>query len=339
MTCELLYDEGACGRRVLRACKRDEGARAVGLGMQTKSGSGRALGYAKAAVSAILFGMIAVLTGTLYAAGATGFEIVFWRMGVAALAVAVVCRARGVSLHIDRGKLPWMLCASVLYAFVILFLCLAYGTESSSGLMSTIYHTYPLVVMLASTMLFHRRPGVLKFVAAACALMGTAFALLSGEGWEFTLQGVGFALASAACYGLYSVVLERPELQDIPSLVLFLYGCLMGVVLCLPFVLLASSHLNPGLAQIGSLVLLGLACTAVPYLLYISAVREVGSTPVALLSYLEYPVTIGLLALSFGEMPGSIEVAGCVLIAGAGILTVLPERRPASASTASEGEK
>lgn len=304
--------------------------------MQIKSGSGRAFGYAKAAVSAILFGMIAVLTGALYAAGATGFEIVFWRMGVAALAVAMVCRVSGVSLRIDRGKLPWMLCASVLYALGILFLCLAYGTESSSGLMSTIYHTYPLVVMLASGVLFHRRPGVLKFVAVACALMGTALALLSGEGWEFTLQGIGFALASAVCYGLYSVVLERPELRDIPSLVLFLYGCLMGVVLCLPFVLLAPSHLNPGLAEIGSLVLLGLACTAVPYLLYISAVREVGSTPVALLSYLEYPVTIGLLALAFSEMPGSIEVAGCALIAGAGILTVLPEHRHADEATVPE---
>lgn len=305
----------------------------MSMGMHIKSGSGRALGYAKAAVSAILFGMIAMLTGTLYAAGATGFEIVFWRMGVAALAVVVVCRARGVNLRIDRGKLPWLLCASALYAFGILFLCLAYGTESSSGLMSTIYHTYPLVVMVASAILFRRRPGVLKFVAVACALMGTAFALLSSEGWEFTLQGIGFALASAACYGLYSVVLERPELRDVPSLTLFLYGCLMGVVLCLPFVLLASSHLNPGLTEIGSLVLLGLACTAVPYLLYISAVRKVGSTPVALLSYLEYPVTIGLLALAFGELPGTIEVIGCVLIAGAGILTVLPERSHEDEST------
>ena len=310
----------------------------MSMGVHITSASGRACGYGKAAVSAVLFGMIAVLTGSLYAAGATGFEIVFWRLGVAAVAVALVCKTEGVSFRISRACLPWVLCASTLYALGILFLCLAYGTESSSGLMSTIYHTYPLVVMLASTILFRRRPGVLKFVAAACALMGTAFALLSGEGWEFTLQGVGFALASAACYGLYSVVLERPELRDIPSLVLFLYGCLMGVVLCLPFVLLASSHLNPGLAQIGSLVLLGLACTAVPYLLYISAVREVGSTPVALLSYLEYPVTIGLLALSFGEMPGSIEVAGCVLIAGAGILTVLPERRPANESTVPESK-
>ena len=107
---------------------------------------------------------------------------------------------------------------------------------------------------------------------------------------------------------------------------LFLYGCLMGVVLCLPFMLLTSTHLNPGPTEIGSLVLLGLACTAAPYLLYISAVRQVGSTPVALLSYLEYPVTIGLLALAFGELPGTIEVIGCALIASAGILTVLPER-------------
>lgn len=304
----------------------------VGMSRRIKSGSERARGYAQAVVSAILFGMIAMLTGTLYDAGATGFEIVFWRMGVAALAVAAVCRAKGVNLRIDRGKLPWLLCASTLYAFGILFLCLAYGTQSSSGLMSTIYHTYPLVVMVASAMLFRRRPAAPKLVAFACALLGTSLALLTGDGWNFALQGVGFALASAFCYGLYSVVLERPELRDVPSLALFLYGCLTGAVFCLPFMLPASTHLNPGIIEIGSLVLLGLACTAVPYLLYISAVRKVGSTPVALLSYLEYPVTIGLLALVFGEIPGSIEVIGCVLIAGAGILTVLPERLHANES-------
>lgn len=321
----------ASGLRVQNAAKRPGAV--VGMGMRIRSGSRHACGYAQAVVSAILFGMIAMLTGTLYAAGASGFEIVFWRMGVAALAVAVMCRVSGVNLRIDRGKLPWLLCVSALYAFGILFLCLAYGTESSSGLMSTIYHTYPLVVMFVSTLLFRRRPAVSKLVAVACALVGTSLALLTSDGWNFALQGVGFALASASCYGLYSVVLERPELRDVPSLALFLYGCLTGAAFCLPCMLLAPTHLDPGITEIASLVLLGLACTAVPYLLYISAVRKVGSTPVALLSYLEYPVTIGLLALVFDEMPGSIEVIGCALIAGAGILTVLPERRHASEST------
>ena len=316
-----------------------KGVGIVSTGVHMPSASGRAFGYGKAAVSAVLFGMIAVLTGSLYAAGATGFEIVFWRLGVAALAVALVCKARNISLRMSRACLPWLLCASALYALGILFLCLAYGTESSSGLMSTIYHTYPLVVMLASAVLFRRRPGVLKFVAVACALVGTSLALLTGDGWNCTLQGIVLALASAACYGLYSVVLERPELRNVPSLALFLYGCLMGVVLCLPLMLLAPTHLNPGPTEIGSLILLGLACTAVPYLLYISAVRQVGSTPVALLSYLEYPVTIGLLALAFGELPGAIEVIGCVLIAGAGILTVLPERSHADEPALDENDK
>ncbi len=283
-------------------------------------------GYVQAAVSAALFGMIATVTWVLYDAGASGFEIVFWRMSVAALAVAVVCCARKVSLRVGRAKLGWVLLASALYAFGILFLCLAYGTESSSGLMTTIYHTYPLIVMLSVAVLFRRRPGAFKLVAAACALAGAALALLSGEHWGFTPAGVALALASAVSYALYSVVLERPELQGIPSLTLFLYGCVTGALFCLAPTALVPSHLDPSLVAVGALVLLGLACTAAPYLLYISAVRAVGSTPVALLSYLEYPVTIGLLALAFGEVPGPEEVAGCALIVVAGVLTVLPER-------------
>lgn len=173
-------------------------------------------GYVQAMVSAALFGMIATITWVLYDAGASGFEIVFWRMSVAALAVAAVCCVRKMSLRVGRAKLGWVLLASMLYAFGILFLCLSYGTESSSGLMTTIYHTYPLIVMLSAAVLFRRRPGAFKLVAAACALAGAALALLSGEHWGFTPAGVALALASAVSYALYSVVLERPELQGIP---------------------------------------------------------------------------------------------------------------------------
>lgn len=286
----------------------------------------RVAGYGKAAVSACLFGLIALFTTVLYGAGATGFEIVFWRLASAAVAMGLYCRARGIDVRLHTARPAWVLIASLLYAGGIVFLCLAYGTESSTGLMSTVYHTYPLLVMVASALFCSRRPSGMKIIAGPCAVAGAALVLLAGRRWDFTVGGVVLALASALCYALYSLALERNELKAMPSSAFLLYGCVVGAIACLPFMLVAPTHMAARPLTVGVSLLLGVVCTAVPYLLYIDAARAVGSMPAALLSYLEYPVTLVLMALVCGDVPGVPELAGCVLIALAGVMTVLPER-------------
>lgn len=303
----------------------------------SRAGRGRALGYAAAGTSAVLFGLIALLTTTLYGAGASGAEIVFWRLATAALATGAYAKLRGYRLCISRAQLPRVLGVSALYAGGILFLCLAYGTPCSAGLASSLYHTYPLVLMLLAAVATKRRPRGSQLVAGAFAVLGTALVLgvsgASAGGWTFSADGAAWALASATCYATYSLALERGGVAELPAPVLFWYGCVVGALVSLPLMLATPAHMRLEPLTAAACALLGVACTAVPYLLYISAVRAVGSVPAALLSYLEYPVTLAAMAIAAGEAPGAAELAGCALIALAGILTVAPARRASGDGT------
>lgn len=288
------------------------------------------LGCTAAAASAVLFGFIALLTTTLYGAGATGAEIVFWRLSAAAAVTGAYAKLRGYRLLMGRNETPAVLGVSLLYAGGIIFLCLAYGTPCSAGLASSLYHTYPLIVMLIAAVVLRRRPSVPKLVAGAFALLGTTLVLgVSGSSagsWAFSPVGAALALASATCYAAYSLALERRQAAAVPAPVLFWHGCIVGALLSLPFMLAAPTHMQLKPITVCASAVLGVACTAMPYLLYISAVRMAGSVPAALLSYLEYPVTLAALALATGETPGVTELLGCALIALAGVLTVLPAR-------------
>ena len=303
----------------------------------SQAGRERAGGYAAAIASAVLFGFIALLTTTLYGVGASGPEIVFWRLATAAIVTGAYAKLRGYHLRVGRAQLPRVLGISALYAGGVVFLCLAYGTPCSAGLASSLYHTYPLVLMLLAAAALHRRPSSTQLAVGGLALLGTALVLgVSGAaagGWTFSASGAALALASALSYAAYSLALERGGASLPPSPVLFWYGCVVGAFASLPFMLAAPAHMRLEPLTVSACALLGVACTAVPYLLYISAVRRVGSVPVALLSYLEYPVTLAVMTVAAGEAPGAAELAGCALIALAGILTVAPARRGSGGDT------
>ncbi len=289
------------------------------------------LGYAAGALSAALFGLIALLTTGLYAAGASGMEIVFWRLAIAAAAAGAFARVRAPRVRIPRACLPWVALACALYAGGVVFLCLAYGTQTSAGLSNTVYHMYPLIVLALSAVGRRARVGAKNLLAGALAMFGTAVVFLvplatSGQGWSHAPEGVALALASAACYAGYSLLLDRADLACLPTTTLFTCGCVFGMAVALPFMLASPNHLSATPGAVGALLVLGLACTAAPYLLYIASARLSGPTSAALLSYLEYPVTIAALAVFAGEVPSACELAGCALIAAGGIVTVLPGR-------------
>ncbi len=64
----------------------------------------------------------------------------------------------------------------------------------------------------------------------------------------------------------------------------------------------------------------------VPYLLYIRATRLAGSQDASLLSYIELAVIVVVSAVATGVVPGRYELAGCGLIAAAGLTIALGDR-------------
>lgn len=289
----------------------------------------RLKGVGCAVVSAALFGLIPLFTTSLYGAGATGFQIVCARMALSALVMGAYCVGTKQRLRYGGRSLLWLLGVAVLYALSTLCFGLALR-DTSAGLMSTLYFTYPLMVLVAGAMVARRPVGLLKALAVMAAMGGTVLIFLADATWYYTAAGVALSLGSALAFALYTVALDRRALAAIPGPVVFFYGCVATVVLCLPFTLMAPLQplLSPrSLSYVGMLALL---CTVAPYLLYIRATRVIGAQDAALLSYVQLGVTVAVECGLAGLLPSPLELAGCALIVLGGMATVV--ERPSKAS-------
>lgn len=194
----------------------------------------RIRGYAAAALSAALFGLIALFTTSLYATGATGFQIVFWRMAVAGVLLAGVLTVRRLARGRGRGPrlagpvplesapagvsapapaapdpagvyflgdVPVSPCRR---AGLMLLASLLYAASvvalclaygsADGGLANALYHTYPVVFILTVAAAYRRRPAPLKVAAVLCASVGTVCVLVVPS-WSAGTAGWGANLA------------------------------------------------------------------------------------------------------------------------------------------------
>lgn len=289
-------------------------------------------GVVCAVVSAALFGLIPLFTTALYAAGATGFQIVCGRMAVSAVLMLVFCWCTGERLLYRGRPLAWLVGIGVLYALSTLFFGLALS-DTSPGLMSTLYFTYPLMVLLVEAVVMRSRVGWRKVFAVLVALGGTVCIFVTDAAWHYTLAGVACSLGSALAFAFYTVALDRSGAVVISGPVVFLYGCAITVLLCLPFA--AAAPLAPfaaprSLLCVGALAVL---CTVAPYLLYIRAARTIGPEDSSLFSYVQLGVTVVVDCVASALLPSFWEVAGCALIVLGGMVTLLDQRSSASRRT------
>ena len=290
-------------------------------------------GAACAVVSAALFGLIPLFTTALYAAGATGFQIVCGRMAVSAALMFAFCWYRGERLWYRGRSLAWLLVIGACYALSCLFFGLALS-DTSPGLMSTLYFTYPVMVLVVEAVVLRARVGWHKLLALLAALAGTACILLMTDAaWHYTLAGVALSLGSGLAFAFYTVALDRPGAVALPGPVVFFYGCAITVLLCLPFAL--ATPLAPLAAPRSLLCVAALAvlCTVAPYLLYIRATRSIGAQDASLFSYIQLGVTVVVDCVASALLPSPWEVAGCVLIVLGGMTTFMDQRSSASRRT------
>jgi drug/metabolite transporter (DMT)-like permease len=139
------------------------------------------------------------------------------------------------------------------------------------------------------------------------------------------LLAVGEVLLVALLYAIAPFIIAT-KLADVPSLGTITLSLLAVGVFYLPIALL-TQHEVPTLRATGSLVALGILCTALAFLAFFALVREVGPVRAPLFTYVNPIVAIilGVIILSEPLSPGllggvPLVVVGCWLAATGGRL-------------------
>ena len=221
------------------------------------------------------------------------------------------------------------------------FWLISWGEQHiNSGTASVLNSTMPIfTAVLAAAFLVEER-----FTAGRLAGLMLGFAgiiVLTGDDalriTDSDVLGQLAIVGAAACYGA-AAVYSRTLLRENDPVTLSALQLLIGLVFCVPLVLLLEStpaYGSMGLDAWGSLIALGLGGTGIAYIAYLWLIEHMGSVRASLVTYIVPVIALFLGWAVLDESLGLNVLAGAVLIV-LGVATVMrgqvpPRARPREA--------
>jgi drug/metabolite transporter (DMT)-like permease len=238
----------------------------------------------------------------------------FARVVMAAAVLLTLAWQAGVLASV-RGRWRWV----AVYALVevaLPFPLIAAGEQRvSSSLAAILIACVPLIVALLAIRFDHaeratgiRLVGLLVGLGGVVALVGIDVAGKTDE-----LIGTGLIVLAAAGYAVGPMVLNR-KMPDLDARAM-MGGSLAiaALLLAIPAAFTLPAGVPPANA-LGSIVVLGLICTALAFVVFSVLIREVGPGRALVFTYVNPVVAVGLGVAILGERPGAGAVAGLLLI-------------------------
>jgi drug/metabolite transporter (DMT)-like permease len=243
--------------------------------------------------------------------------LILGRLGVAAITLAIV-----VPLMIGRPdaiqglRAHWKPLVVVgLLNTAVPFWLLSWGeTRIDSGLASIIQASVPIFNALLAFGFFHdERVTGRRLLGVAIGFVGVAI-LIGGQPHAKVLGALA-VVGMALCYAAGGL-LTRRVLGGVRPHVIALGTSLAAAIAVAPAGIVQAPHDNPGWKALGSIVVLGVVCTAAAYLLFFTIIVRAGAGYAALVTYLVPPVALAYGALFLDEGVGIAALIGLVLILG-----------------------
>ena len=269
--------------------------------------------------SAVLFGLMPLMTKTIFAHGGNAFTAAFFRFAIGAV---ILCAAVKLftkdRLFIGARKLLVILGLSTFYALMLSLLYSSYS-HIDSGLATTLHFTYPAAVIVLMFLLFRNRPSVRELICLALAVAGVL--LMNLRGGEAGPLGIVLAVGSGVAYAFYIALFGHSPVKDTPPLVLSFWISVFAAAELAVFVTVTGNWQLPSDAMgWGMTGILAVTADVLALVFFQAGLRSVGGVTASLLSTFE-PVTglfVGVIV--FREELTVPAVIAVILILGSVVL-------------------
>ena len=241
--------------------------------------------------------------------------VVFARVGIAAVVLLPIAIQRGVLRQL-REK--WFLVAALAFVQIIIpFLLISYGEQHiASSLTSLLISADPLfVVLFALRFDPSERVNGLRLIGLLIGMVGVITLLgLDVGGDNQRLLGAVFVLLAAVGYAASALLIKRPTIAALPNLGVVTIMCITATLAVSPLALTRLPGKIPGTEVIVSLLVLGLICTALAYLVFFALIAEVGASRGTVFTYVNPAVSVLLGVTLLGEPLNAAIIVGFLLI-------------------------
>lgn len=269
-------------------------------------------------VAAITYGMNPLGALSLYADGINPDTVLFYRYGLAAIILAGLMLLKKESFAIRKSELLIVSILGVLFAISSISLFVSFK-HMNAGIASSILFVYPIMVAAIMAIFFKEKITITTIFSILLSLAGISLLYKDESGATLSTIGVLLVMLSSLAYAVYIVIVNKSSIS-LPPVKLTFYVMIFGTATIVVHSLFdATSNLQvlSTPSMWGWAVMLAVLPTVVSLVLMVVAVKELGSTPTAIMGALE-PVTavfIGVIVFNEAFTPRLTYGISMILLA------------------------
>ncbi len=275
-------------------------------------------GYIYTALSAIIFGLMPLLTKIIIARGATSLTIAFFRVFYVTIVLFFVLKIKKIDLYLEKRDLLSAILTSIFGSGLTIIILNESYNHVDTGIATSLHFLYPLFVAILCCFFYGEKIKKKQIISLSFALVGIICFMSKGNG---SLFGYFLAIASGLTYAFYLVKMDKTGLVKMNALKLSFYLALFTTIeiftmnLYMQEVVFKMDALSYGL-----LLVLALSSSFLATVLLQKGVLLLGSTRASFICLLE-PVTsmiVGILwlneALTFNKGLGGLAIIISLII-------------------------
>lgn len=281
------------------------------------------IGIVLAVLQAILYASMGIFGKLLYATGLGPEEVVILRFLCATILLGAFLIMWRKQALVSRQ--PAVYLQAVFFFLSALFYFYAVS-RLTAGMTTVIFYTYPAVVALGSTVFFKERLTLSTVLALLMALGGLVLVsgMLAG-GIRLDSMGIVWSVISCVSFAIYTLLIHKTARTEGPLTVTFTLSWTSLIAACVVFMSHVPFVLELTPQQIGLGCGLSLACTIIPIVLYIEAVKRIGATKTSLIGISETPFSLLFAFLILGEVLTLQQgIGSALIIASIAVITIGP---------------
>ena len=272
-------------------------------------------GYVCGCLSAICYGVNPLFSLPVMERGVGVDSILFYRYSIAAVALAVLMLIKKIDFRLKIKELIAVVIMGSLFCSSSIFLFESYRMMPA-GIASTILFVYPVLTAIIMAVFFKEKIRWFTILSLVLSFGGLMLLYKGDESGSVTLMGIFFVVMSSLTYAIYIIGVNRSALKEMNGIKLSFYAIVVGTFVLFFFRLGCGTQLQMVPDGFSWLCLagLGIVPTTISLVSLAVSIRNIGSTPAAILGALEPATAVFFGCIVFHE-PFTLSLAsGFVLI-------------------------
>ncbi|WP_270499883.1 DMT family transporter [Holdemanella porci] len=184
-------------------------------------------GYIYTALSAIIFGLMPLLTKIIIARGATSLTIAFFRVFYVTIVLFFVLKIKKIDLHLEKRDLLSVILTSIFGSGITIIILNESYNYVDTGIATSLHFLYPLFVAILCCFFYGEKIKKKQIISLSFALVGIICFMSKGNG---SLFGYFLAIASGLTYAYYLVKMDKTGLVKMNALKLSFYLALFTTI-------------------------------------------------------------------------------------------------------------